>query len=78
MSFQGKIGLEHPSIYISFAIQDGKNVTYTLGSDQLNQKTITLPIGDQIIEDQYGRGYVLYKQSSDSFQFGDYNGTAIR
>ena len=57
MSFQAKIDLDQPSVYISFTTQEGNNITYTIGSDEKGKKIFTLPIGDQIVHDQYGRGY---------------------
>ena len=78
MSFQAQIGLDQPSVYISFTTQEGNNITYTSGSDGKKQKIFTLPTGDEIVKDQYGRGYVLYRQSPSELQFGNYMDTVIQ
>ena len=78
MSFQAQIGLGQPSVYISFTRKEGNNITYTIGSDGKGKKISTPPIEDQIVQDQYGRGYALYSQSPDKYNFGDYIGTALQ
>ena len=78
MSFQAQIGLDQPSVYISFTTQEGNKITYTIGSDGKGKKISTLPIGDQMVQDQYGRGYVLYKHSPDDYYFGDYIDTILQ
>ena len=67
-----------PSIYIPFTRQESNSINYTIGSDEEGNRIFTLPIGDQIIKDQFERGFVLYKQSCDSFQFGNYTNTVLR
>ena len=78
MSFKAQIGLDQPSVYISFTTQEGNKITYTSGSDGKGKKISTLPIGDKIVQDQYGRGYTLYRQSPNRYYFGDYIGTALK
>ena len=78
MSFQAQIGLDQPSVYISFTTQEGNKITYSKGSDGTKKKIITLTTGDNIVQDQYGRGYVLSRKSSTKIQLGYYTGTVIQ
>ena len=73
-----RIGLERASIYLSFTIQDGNTTTYTIGYDSNGNNRFALTIGDEIVTDQFGRGYVLYKRSTNSFPFGDYANSVLR